>query len=61
MPCLLATTPRGGPRAPLADTLAVLREAAREAGVVLIFVTDGPIGKHGSRDGARIMLSDEDR
>ncbi|MFF1962936.1 hypothetical protein ACFVW5_04810 [Streptomyces sp. NPDC058232] len=41
LPCLLATTPRGGPRAPLADTLAVLREAAREAGVALTIVTDG--------------------
>lgn len=61
MPCLLATTPRGGPRAPLADTLGVLREAAREAGVGLTIVTDGPIGEHGSRDGARIMLFDKDR
>ncbi|MGW3736630.1 hypothetical protein [Streptomyces sp. NPDC005148] len=41
MPCLLATTPRGRSRAPLADTLAVLREAAREAGVALTIVTDG--------------------
>lgn len=40
-PCLIATTPHGGPAAPLADTLAVLREAAREAGVVLTIVTDG--------------------
>ncbi|MFF1901526.1 hypothetical protein [Streptomyces sp. NPDC058206] len=40
MPCLIATTPRGdGPRAPLADTLAVLRETAREAGVDLTIVT----------------------
>ncbi|WP_406338297.1 hypothetical protein OG987_13435 [Streptomyces sp. NBC_01620] len=40
MPCLIATTPRGdGPRAPLADTLTVLREAAREAGVDLTIVT----------------------
>ncbi|MFF1843033.1 hypothetical protein ACFVW9_14970 [Streptomyces sp. NPDC058217] len=39
MPCLIATTPRSdGPRAPLADTLAVLREAAREAGVALTIV-----------------------
>ncbi|WP_433916940.1 hypothetical protein [Streptomyces sp. NBC_01744] len=38
MPCLLATTPRGGPRAPLADTLAVLRQAAHEAGVDLTIV-----------------------
>ncbi|MET8538845.1 hypothetical protein ABZV67_46260 [Streptomyces sp. NPDC005065] len=42
MPCLVAATPRGGPRAPLADTLAVLREAAREAGVDLTIVTDEP-------------------
>jgi hypothetical protein len=40
MPCLIATAPRGGPRAPLADTLAVLREAAREAEVALTIVTD---------------------
>ncbi|MET8331744.1 hypothetical protein [Streptomyces sp. NPDC005181] len=40
MPCLIATTPRGGPRAPLTDTLAVLREAAREAGVHLTIVAD---------------------
>ncbi|WP_030917219.1 hypothetical protein [Streptomyces sp. NRRL B-24720] len=40
MPCLLATTPRGKPQAPLADTLAVLREAAREAGVELTIVAD---------------------
>jgi hypothetical protein len=38
MPCLIATTPRGGPRAPLADTLAVLRQAAHEAGVDLTIV-----------------------
>ena len=43
MPCLIATTPRGdSPRAPLADTLAVLREAAREAGVALTIATDTP-------------------
>lgn len=36
MPCFRATTPRGGPRAPLADTLAVLREA----GVALTIVAD---------------------
>ncbi|WP_406505377.1 hypothetical protein [Streptomyces sp. NBC_01602] len=42
MPCLLATTPRGGPHAPLAETLAVLREAAREAGVALTIATDEP-------------------
>lgn len=41
MPCLIATTPRGGSAAPLADTLAVLRGAAREAGVALTIVTDG--------------------
>ncbi|MET8404510.1 hypothetical protein [Streptomyces sp900116325] len=40
MPCLLATTPRGGPRAPLADTVAVLQEAAREVGVDLTIRTD---------------------
>ncbi|MFE9949266.1 hypothetical protein ACFYRJ_17245 [Streptomyces sp. NPDC005531] len=40
MPCLLATTPRGGPRAPLADTVAVLQEAAREAGAALTIRTD---------------------
>jgi hypothetical protein len=40
MPCLIATTPRGGPRGPLADTVAVLRDAAREAGVALSIVTD---------------------
>ncbi|MFD5064583.1 hypothetical protein [Streptomyces sp. NPDC058394] len=38
MPCLIATTPRGGLRAP--DTLAVLREAAREAGVDMTIVAD---------------------
>ncbi|MET8420546.1 hypothetical protein ACWD7C_01035 [Streptomyces sp. NPDC005134] len=40
MPCLIATTPRGGPRAPLADTLAVLRETAREAGATVTIRTD---------------------
>ncbi|MFF3359533.1 hypothetical protein ACFYWN_44830 [Streptomyces sp. NPDC002917] len=40
MLCLIATTPRGGPRAPLADTVAVLREAAREAGAALSIVAD---------------------
>ncbi|WP_328919841.1 hypothetical protein OH781_36780 [Streptomyces sp. NBC_01550] len=40
MPCLIATTPRGGPHAPLADTLAVLREAAHKAGVDLTIVAD---------------------
>ncbi|MFE5112018.1 hypothetical protein [Streptomyces sp. NPDC056663] len=40
MPCLTATAPRGGPRAALADTLAVLREVAREAGGDLTIVTD---------------------
>ncbi|MGY4930296.1 hypothetical protein ACWD7T_04100 [Streptomyces sp. 900116325] len=40
MPCLTATTPRGGPRGPLADTLAVLREVARKTGVPLTIVTD---------------------
>ncbi|MFE7793560.1 hypothetical protein [Streptomyces sp. NPDC057460] len=40
MPCLIATTPRGGFRAPIADSLAVLREATREAGVDLTIVAD---------------------
>ncbi|MFF1301077.1 hypothetical protein [Streptomyces sp. NPDC058296] len=40
MPCLIATTPRGGPRGPLEDTVAVLRDAAREAGVALTIGTD---------------------
>ncbi|MGW6098890.1 hypothetical protein ACWFRK_32120 [Streptomyces sp. NPDC055157] len=40
MPCLIAATPRGGPRAPLADTLAVLWEAAREAGATVTIRTD---------------------
>ncbi|WP_392750277.1 hypothetical protein [Streptomyces sp. LN590] len=39
MSCLIAT-PRGGSRAPLADTLAVLRQAAHEAGVDLTIVAD---------------------
>ncbi|WP_406297255.1 hypothetical protein [Streptomyces sp. NBC_00624] len=42
MPCLLATTPRGGPSGPLEDTLAVLRQAAQEAGVDLTIVADEP-------------------
>lgn len=41
MPCLVATTPRGGLTGPLADTLDVLRDAAREAGVTLTIITDG--------------------
>jgi hypothetical protein len=40
MPCLVATTSRGGPRAPLVETVNVLREAGREAGVLLTIVTD---------------------
>ncbi|MFF3057021.1 hypothetical protein [Streptomyces sp. NPDC057909] len=40
VPCLIATTPCGGPRAPLTNTLAVLREAAREARVTLTVVAD---------------------
>ncbi|MER5688495.1 hypothetical protein [Streptomyces sp. NPDC002205] len=40
MPCLIATTPRGGPRASLAGTLAVRRQAAHEAGVDLTIVAD---------------------
>ncbi|MFF4346841.1 hypothetical protein [Streptomyces sp. NPDC001530] len=40
MPCVLATTPCGGPPVPLADTVAVLRDAAHEAGVRLAVVTD---------------------
>lgn len=39
MPCLIATTPRGGRTGPLEDTLSVLRDAAREAGVNLTVVT----------------------
>lgn len=34
-PCLVATTPRGRPGAPIKDTLAVLREAAREAEITV--------------------------
>ncbi|WP_327123012.1 hypothetical protein [Streptomyces sp. NBC_01727] len=37
---LIVTTPRGGSRAPLADTLAVLRQAGHEAGVDLTIVAD---------------------
>ncbi|MFE7398870.1 hypothetical protein [Streptomyces sp. NPDC057557] len=96
MPCLIVTTPRGGPRAPLTAMLAMLREAAQEAGVDLSIVTDEPypaamdryhltltadgrpvmhgwwadlataerkytrwIGERGSREGARITLTDE--
>ncbi|WP_406434201.1 hypothetical protein OHA59_45525 [Streptomyces sp. NBC_01589] len=40
MPCFIATTPRGSPRAPLADTLAVLREAALEAGAIVTIRSD---------------------
>ncbi|MFE6977231.1 hypothetical protein [Streptomyces sp. NPDC057682] len=40
MPCLVATTPRGGPPGPLEDTMAVLREAAATVGVALTVVTD---------------------
>jgi hypothetical protein len=40
MPCLIATTPRGGPRAPLVETVNVVREAAREAGAAVTIVTD---------------------
>lgn len=40
MPYLIATTPRGGFRAPIAEGLAVLREATREAGVNLTIVAD---------------------
>ncbi|MGW6902309.1 hypothetical protein ACWGF2_37860 [Streptomyces sp. NPDC054919] len=40
MSCLIVTTPRGGSRAPLADTLAVLRQAGHEAGVDLTIVAD---------------------
>jgi hypothetical protein len=39
--CFLATVPRGsGQPAPLEETLAVLAEAAREAGVTLTVITD---------------------
>nr|WP_276323066.1 hypothetical protein [Streptomyces sp. S501] len=41
MPCLIATIPGAGPGGPLADTLAVLREAAREAGATVNIVADG--------------------
>ncbi|WP_371602307.1 hypothetical protein OG345_05305 [Streptomyces sp. NBC_01220] len=41
MPCLVASTPRGGPRVPLESTVAVIREAAREAGATVTIVTDG--------------------
>lgn len=41
MPCLVATRPRDRPQAPLEDTLAVIREAAREAGATITIVTDG--------------------
>jgi hypothetical protein len=41
MPCLLATVKHdAGPPAPLEETLAVLRDAAREAGVHLTVITD---------------------
>lgn len=40
MPCLIATTPRGGPSVPLADVLVVLQDAAAEAGVTLRIITD---------------------
>ncbi|WP_326734027.1 hypothetical protein [Streptomyces sp. NBC_01022] len=40
MPCLVATTPRGGPSVSLADILTTLRDAAAEAGVTLRIVTD---------------------
>ncbi|MFB8036624.1 hypothetical protein ACFC5Z_27540 [Streptomyces sp. NPDC056004] len=41
VPCLVATTPRGGPQAPLTEPLAVLREAARTTGVALTMAADG--------------------
>ncbi|MFG3136157.1 hypothetical protein ACGFZA_08025 [Streptomyces sp. NPDC048211] len=41
MPCLVATTPRGGPQKPLEDIAAAIREAAREAGATVTIVTDG--------------------
>ncbi|WNI31502.1 hypothetical protein [Streptomyces sp. ITFR-6] len=40
MPCLVATTPSGRTGVSLTDTLAVLREAAREVGAVLKIITD---------------------
>jgi hypothetical protein len=40
--CMLATVDRGRPTMPLADTMAVLREAAREAGVALTVLVDEP-------------------
>lgn len=36
--CLVATVDRGGPPVPLTETLAVLRDASREAGVRLTVV-----------------------
>lgn len=41
MPCLVATTPRGGSQKPLEDTMAAIRKAAREAGATVTIVTDG--------------------
>ncbi|GAA1323456.1 hypothetical protein GCM10009647_058340 [Streptomyces sanglieri] len=40
VPCLVATTPRGGPQAPLAETPAALQEAARTTGVALTTAAD---------------------
>ncbi|MFE2990629.1 hypothetical protein [Streptomyces sp. NPDC059262] len=37
---MLATVDRSRPTVPLADTLAVLRDAAREAGVALAVLVD---------------------
>jgi hypothetical protein len=38
--CMLATADRGQPTVPLTETLAVLRDAAREAGVALTVLVD---------------------
>ncbi|MFG2660113.1 hypothetical protein [Streptomyces sp. NPDC048425] len=42
--CMLATKERGRPAVPLADTLAVLRAAAEEAGVTVRVLVDPPQG-----------------
>ncbi|MFE5111438.1 hypothetical protein [Streptomyces sp. NPDC056663] len=42
MPCLIVTTPRGGPRALLTDTLAALPEAARQAHFTVTITIDEP-------------------
>ncbi|MGW6481294.1 hypothetical protein ACWGDS_25935 [Streptomyces sp. NPDC055059] len=42
--CMLATADRGRPAVPLADTVAVLRAAAEEAGVAVRVLVDPPRG-----------------